>query len=375
MLNTPRLLLLIAVVILFGIGLLMIFNTSSAEILDKSLNISTRSALVRQILYAIIGCFLGVGLTYVGYETFVRWSWPLLILFIVLLALVFVPGIGLTRNGAARWIGLGNFSFQPSEFLKLVLPAFVIRYVLSSPNQQVDFRRFLKLMAIVCLPLLLVFLEPNHSTTAILVTELIILLLITRIRFQYWMWPILVLTTIAVIVAVNIPYVEARLEVYRNPELDLKGKGHQPYQGKIAAGSGGLLGKGLGQSLQKLNYLPEAQNDYIAAIFGEEFGFIGILFLILLYMGIAYFGFRIASQARNKEGCYLATALTFILTFQAFINLGVVSGLLPSTGLNLPFFSQGGTSLIGNILSLALLLNIDYVSSKERRSQPAGQSP
>jgi cell division protein FtsW len=145
-----------------------------------------------------------------------------------------------------------------------------------------------------------------------------------------------------------------------NPELDLKGKGHQPYQAKIAAGSGQLLGRGPGNSLQKLSYLPEAQNDYIAAIYAEEFGFLGIVTLIVLYMIIAYVGFYIAHICQDRNGLYFATAITFLICFQAFMNLGVVSGLLPSTGLNLPFFSQGGTSLMANIAGLGLLLNIAY---------------
>ena len=141
--------------------------------------------------------------------------------------------------------------------------------------------------------------------------------------------------------AIIFPYVAARLKVYRHPELDLKGKGHQPYQAKIAAGSGQLFGKGPGNSLQKLSYLPEAQNDYIAAIYAEEFGFAGIAVLICLYTLLGCLGFQIAAQASTDEGFYYASAVTFLLCFQAFLNLGVVSGLLPSTGLNRLCSSRG----------------------------------
>jgi cell division protein FtsW len=165
--------------------------------------------------------------------------------------------------------------------------------------------------------------------------------------------------------AYNLSYVSARLKVYMNPELDLKGKGHQPYQAKIATGSGRLFGRGPGNSLQKLSYLPEAQNDYIAAIFAEEFGFLGIFSLICLYMSVACLGFYLALFSDTKEGFYFASTITFLIAFQAFLNLGVVSGLLPSTGLNLPLFSQGGSSLMANIFGLGLLVNIGNHKLKE----------
>ena len=166
--------------------------------------------------------------------------------------------------------------------------------------------------------------------------------------------------SLGIVFAANMPYVKERLKVYVNPESDIYGKGHQPYQAKIAAGSGYIFGKGLGNSIQKHNYLPEARSDYLAAIFAEEFGFVGIFFLILAYMTIAFFGFYIAFHAADREGAYLATMITFLICFQAFFNLGVVSGLLPSKGIALPFFSQGGTSLLVNISALVLLLNISY---------------
>ena len=158
--------------------------------------------------------------------------------------------------------------------------------------------------------------------------------------------------------ASQLPYVTARLNVYLHPELDLKGKGHQPYQAKIAAGSGGMLGRGPGNSLQKLSYLPEAQNDYIAAIYAEEFGFMGVIVLLALYSAIAYIGFYAALHAADRAGFYFGGAVLFLICFQAFLNLGVVSGLLPSTGLNLPFFSQGGSSLMANLVGISFLLQL-----------------
>jgi len=146
--------------------------------------------------------------------------------------------------------------------------------------------------------------------------------------------------------------------VYLHPELDLKGKGHQPHQAKIAAGSGKLFGRGLGESLQKLNYLPEARSDYIAAIYAEESGFLGVLGLIIMYLSFTFSGVAIAMRARDAGGFFLASILTFSISIQAFLNLGIVSGLLPSKGTTLPFFSQGGSSLLINLIAFFLLLDI-----------------
>jgi len=200
--------------------------------------------------------------------------------------------------------------------------------------------------------------EPNNGTAIVIATTLIVLCCLACIPFRYWALPLIAFTCIGTLFAMHLPYVTARVNVYLHPELDLKGKGHQPYQAKIAAGSGGLFGKGPGNSWQKLSYLPEAQNDYIAAIYAEEFGYLGMFVLILCYMALGLLGFKIAFAARVPGAFFYAAAITFLLCFQAFLNLGVVSGLLPSTGLNLPLFSQGGTSLMANMMGISLLANI-----------------
>ena len=144
-----------------------------------------------------------------------------------------------------------------------------------------------------------------------------------------------------------------------NPEVDIKGKGHQPFQAKIAAGSGGLFGRGPARSIQKLSYLPEAQNDYIAAIYAEEFGFVGVLALLLTYIWLLSEILRIMLQQKTEEGFLWALSLLYIFGFHFFFNLAVVSGLMPSTGLNLPFFSQGGSSLVANAMALGILLSLE----------------
>lgn len=336
----------------------MIFNTSSAEVLDHDLTKSMHQAFVRQLFYALLGMLLAGGAWGIGYQRIIRWSPILLVVLSVLLLLVLIPGIGREVNGSKRWISIAGFSFQPSEFVKYIVPAFLIGALAPIDGKTLPLKRFLSLAAIAAIPIFLILIEPNNGTAGVIGVTCLVICVISNISIKFWAMPLFALLTLGGILASQLPYVSARIRVYLHPELDLKGKGHQPYQAKIAAGSGQLLGRGPGNSLQKLSYLPEAQNDYIAAIYAEEFGFSGMLFLILLYMTIGYIGFTLAYNAPTTEGAYFATVTTFLICFQAFMNLGVVSGLLPSTGLNLPFFSQGGTSLMANMMGLGILLSI-----------------
>lgn len=354
--------LLLCAALIFTMGLLMIFSTSSAEVLDHDLQKSTHQAFMKQLAYAGVGFLLAFGIAKVSYKRLLQLSPLLLAIFSFLLVLTLIPGIGRVINGSRRWLIIGGISFQPSEFVKYIVPAFFIYRFLSFPQGTFFFKDFLKLSAICSIPILLVLIEPNNGTAGVIGLTLIAACLVTRIPFKYWALPLLCLSIIGLFSAYHLSYVSARLKVYLDPTYDLQGKGHQPYQAKIAAGSGQLFGKGPGNSWQKLSYLPEAQNDYIAAIYAEEFGFLGMLALITLYMCLCYAGFIISNQATDKEGFYLGTTITFLIGFQAFMNLGVVSGTLPSTGLNLPLFSQGGTSLIANLVGISILYNISHTS-------------
>ena len=358
-----RPLILLCVTLIFALGLMMVFNTSSAEILDRALDRNLHHACLRQIVYAGGGLFFALLISRIGYTHLIRCTPLLLAGTCILLLLVFVPGIGKVRNGSHRWLGVGTLTFQPSEFVKYLLPMAYIEWYLRRKQREVQFLTFCKVIAYLAIPMFLVMIEPDNGTTAVMGASLVPLFFLTGIRFKYWALPMLVMISIGVVAAYQLPYIRGRIQVYLHPELDLKGKGHQPYQAKIAAGSGGLFGRGPGASLQKLTYLPEAQNDYIAAIYAEEFGFVGILLLIILYMLFACGGFSIAMRSPDPAGTCLAATITFLIALQAFLNLGVVSGLLPSKGVNLPFFSQGGTSLIANMIGLAVLLNIGRVGN------------
>lgn len=339
----------------------MVFNTTAAEIIDRSLDVNTHTVLYKQIAFSLVGVALGCVSYRIGYQRMLQWSVPILLAVTFLLILVYVPGIGQKVNGARRWLNFLGFSFQPSECAKIAIPAVFIDWVLKQKGE-IEFKPFLKILLWLSVPLALILLEPDNGTTAIILFTLLILFLLTRIRPKFWAWPLAGLMLLGSIAAYQMPHVHDRIRVFLHPELDLLGKGHQPHQAKIAAGSGGLFGRGIGESLQKLNYLPEAQNDYVAAIYAEETGFVGMLVLISLYSAFAYAGFSIAVRAKTRDAFLIASILTVLISIQAFLNLGIVSGLLPSKGMTLPFFSQGGTSLMVNIAAVFLLLDISRKS-------------
>jgi cell division protein FtsW len=361
--SKPALWIALPVALLFSLGLLMIFNTSAAEILDRSLPISTHAALLKQLLYGGIGILAGWFVYTQGYQRWLTWSIPLTVVCTFLLICVFIPPIGQTINGSRRWIGIAGYTVQPSECAKLLIPLAFIRWVVQQ-QETISWRSFLKVMVLLSLPIGLILVEPDTGATVTIVLTLLVLLILSRIRWTYWSIPLFILCVGGTVIASQMSHVRDRFRIYLHPELDLRGKGHQPYQAKIAAGSGRLFGRGIGESLQKLNYLPEARSDYIAAIFAEECGFIGVCVLIALYLLLTFTGIYTAFHASDRAAFLIAATFTFLISIQAFINLGVVSGLLPSKGMTLPFFSQGGSSLVINFIAIFVLFDI----SRNKRS-------
>lgn len=356
--------LIASVFLLFSLGLLMVFNTTSAEVLESFDQKRFHYPLLKQLIHAFIGSVLAFFIYRGDYRKFLKLTPIYFWVGSLCLILVFVPKIGQTINGAKRWIGLGVFSFQPSEFMKIFLPSYYL-YFFTSQKRPFLLKSFLTILSILAIPIVLILFEPDNGTAFILLTTLVVLFYITKVRWVYWGLPLFLFASVGVLFASKMYHVTQRIKVYLNPEVDLLGKGHQPYQAKVAAGSGGIFGTGFGNSLQKLSYLPEARSDYIAAIYAEETGFVGVMFLIVLYMSIGYLGFKLSTFAHDKRGFYLGSIFTFIICFQAFLNLGVVSGLLPSKGTNLPFFSQGGSSLMTNLIMLGFILSI--AKAKELR--------
>lgn len=343
------------VLLIYAVGLLMIFDASSGEIVDLSLGKSQYIGFTRQLVWGLAGTCAGYVAYRLGWKFWVVNSRTTYLVLLALLVLVFVPGIGVSANGSRRWIGLGGFVIQPSEFVKILLPAFFIQTCVNRPEVFQKFSAFLSLLAVSGLSVLLIVLEPNNGTAGVIALILGALTVIVGIPTRFWALPLCMSAVALGLFAASSGYVQRRLTTYLHPEADIKGKGHQPYQAKIAAGSGGIFGRGPAKSMQKLSYLPEAQNDYIAAIFAEEFGFVGIVLLISVYLWLFHEMGRIVRQATTPEAFCWGATIVVLMVVQTFMNLGVVSGLLPSTGLNLPFFSQGGSSLVANCMGLGLL--------------------
>lgn len=350
--------LLFPVLLLFTTGLLMIFDASSGEMVDLASGKNPFLGLFRQLVWGI-GGIIAAGVAWkVGLERVIEKSAWLYGLLLLALVFVFIPGIGISANGARRWIGFHGFSIQPSEFMKVILPAYFVWYCSNHPEVFADFRSYLILVARVGAPVVLILLEPNNGTAAVIALMIGVLTIAVGIPARFWVIPLCIIALGIGTFAVSSQYVRTRLTNYLHPEADIKGKGHQPYQAKIAAGSGGVLGRGPAKSMQKLSYLPEAQNDYIAAIFAEEFGFIGVTLLLSVYLWLLHEVWKVLEYTNDGAGFCWGVSLFFLLSFQTFMNLGVVSGLLPSTGLNLPFFSQGGSSLVANSFGIGLLMSL-----------------
>lgn len=336
----------------------MVYNTTSGELLDRLHEFGLIDSLLKQASYGLLGALIACVVYRVGHKKLLENALPLFVVFVILLLLVFFPVIGCTINGAKRWIKLFGLTFQPSEIMKVILPFFYLWYLDKRGNLS-SLKRFLEVLFVLVIPIFFIMIEPDNGTALILVSTLIVLLFLTGVPFRFWLVPILIFISIGVVFASKMPHVQNRIQIYMDPEVDILGKGHQPYQAKIAAGSGGLHGKGLGQSLQKYNYLPEARSDYILAIFAEEFGLIGIVFLILIYTSISFLGFVVALRSNDKQAFFLAAALSYVFAIQAFLNMGIVSGLLPSKGTSLPLMSQGGSSLIANAILIGILIEIE----------------
>jgi cell division protein FtsW len=276
-----------------------------------------------------------------------------------LLLLVLLPGFGVQVNGARRWFAAGPIQFQPSELMKLALVLYVARYLADNPKRMRGFRQALAPIAIVVAPAcLLIIVEPDLGTVLVIAFTITALLIAAGIPPRYLLLLAAIAAVLLLLLAIAQPYQRARLESFLHPWSSKSTAGFQAVQGQIALGSGGLLGVGLGRSVQKIFYLPEAQTDFILAVIGEELGVLGICGVVLLYGMIAYAGLRTARRAAGRYAKLLATGLTSLILCQGILNIFVVLGLAPLTGVPLPFISYAPTNLCIMLVAIGVLLNI-----------------
>jgi cell division protein FtsW len=286
----------------------------------------------------------------------------------MLLLVVLVPGFGIRVNGARRWFAAGPIQFQPSELMKLALVLYVARYLADHPKRMRGFKQTMAPIAVVSAPaLLLIVIEPDLGTALVVAFSIGSLLVVAGIQLRHLAAIAAIATGCVLVLAVAQPYERARLTSFLHPWSVQSGAGYQAVQGQIALGSGGLLGVGLGRSVQKTFYLPEAQTDFILAVVGEELGVLGVFVVIALYGMLAYAGMRTARRAGDRYAKLLASGLTSLILCQGILNIFVVLGLAPLTGVPLPFISYAPTNLCVMLAAIGLLLNIAQPGAERLR--------
>ena len=298
-------------------------------------------------------------LSKIDYHLYYKYANKILLICGILLILVLIPGIGTVRNGSRSWFGIGPLGIQPSEFAKIGLIMYVSKYLTNNNRIMKDVvKGVFPILGVIGIFFFLIMLEPDFGTSMVIVLTLVILIFVSGVKISFFVK--IGLTGILGIVGIIIaaPYRMKRIVSFLNPWSDPLGSGYQILQSLYAIGPGGLLGQGIFKSRQKYFYLPEPQTDFIFSIISEELGFLGVLIVTSFFLFIFYRGISIALKNKDLFGKYLAFGLSVGLIIQASLNLCVVVGLIPVTGVTLPFISYGGSSLLVSMASIGILLNI-----------------
>jgi len=312
-----------------------------------------------QGIFLIVGIILMIILSKIDYKIYYKYANIILLVCAILLILVLIPGIGSVRNGSRSWFGIGSLGIQPSEFAKIGLIIYVAKYLTNNDRSMKSIiHGVLPILGIIGFFFTLIMLEPDFGTAMVITLTLVVLIFISGVKISFFVKVGLLglLGIVGIIIAA--PYRIKRIISFLNPWSDPLGSGYQIIQSLYAIGPGGLLGQGFFQSRQKYFYLPEPQTDFIFSIISEELGFLGVLIVSFFFLFIFYRGISISLKHSDLFGKYLAFGLTFGLIIQSILNLMVVVGLIPVTGVTLPFLSYGGSSLLVSLASIGILLNI-----------------
>ncbi|MGH8492390.1 MAG: putative lipid II flippase FtsW [Moraxellaceae bacterium] len=370
---TPRHLLLLSAGCLFCIGLVMVASASMG--VAEALFGHPFYFFMRHSIYLLLGLTVGAVACRVPVATWQRMSWLLLFAAFLLLILVLVPGIGRRVNGSMRWIGVGPLTLQPSEFTKFAVIAYISAYLLRRQDEvRSSWSGFIKPMAVVGIAVLLLLLEPDFGASVVTVSAVLGMLFLAGTPLLQFAVLLATAISMGVLAVIFEPYRMKRMMSFTDPWADQFNSGYQLAQSLIAFGRGEWTGVGLGKSVQKLFYLPEAHTDFVFAVYAEEFGLIGVLFVIGLLWVLVRSAVRIGQQAELRGeiyGAYLAYGISFLIGLQALVNIGVNMGLFPTKGLTLPLISYGGSSLLIVFLMLGVLLRIDT----ENSAAPAAAKP
>lgn len=356
---------LISILILL-IGGYLIFSSASLGLLSKQSAKYANVSFTQTVFGLIFGIIACIATTQINYKIYRKYSFYLFVLSFLATLLVFVPGLGVEHGGAHRWIYLGGISFQTSELLKIAFILYFATWLASVKEKTGTFKHgflpFVILIAVVGAALLK---QPDTDTFFIICFAGIAMFLSAGGQWKYF----LILMVIGVaglgIIAYERPYVMNRITTFINPGNNDLSSGYQIQQSLIAIGSGGLTGRGFGQSIQKFNFLPEPIGDSIFAVAGEEFGFVGAVGIIALFIFFAFRGLKIAGKLADPFARLVVVGIVIMVVSQAFVNIGAMVGILPLSGIPLPFISQGGTALFMALAEMGIVLNISKSAKKK----------
>ena len=363
---------LITIIILLCAGIVMVASASSYYALSNYNN--SNYFLVRQLFFGIIGFIFMIIISNIDYKRYKKWGYLFYIICLVLLLLVLTP-LGQTRNGAKRWLGFGALVFQPSEIMKIGLVIGMSTYLSLNYKKLTSFKGYIIPILMLLLVVIVMFMQKHLSGTIVMFVAACSIIFVSGIKVKA-RYIIAGIIAAAAMLAVFIfmPSGDStessgsfrldRIVSFLNPEEDIKGGNWQAAQSLYAIGSGGIFGRGLGQSRQKYLWLPEAQNDFIFSVLGEELGLVGTVTVLALFSFFIYRGYRIAITAKDMYGSLLATGITSAFALQILVNIAVVTCTVPVTGMPLPFFSYGGTALFINLCAMGILLNISRTCRK-----------
>ncbi|WP_239617365.1 stage V sporulation protein E [Cohnella mopanensis] len=359
--SVPDVWMIAATLGILAIGVVMVYSASAvAAFHDYG---DSYYYVKRQLVFAVLGIVSMFVMMNVEYTFWRKWAVPALLVCFGMLLIVLIPGIGVVRGGARSWLGIGSFGIQPSEFMKLAMIFFIAKLLSERQNQITNFTKgLLPPLGIMGAAFALIMLQPDLGTGTVMVGATLLAIYVAGARIAHLGGlALLGMAGLAGLIAAA-PYRLQRITAFLDPWQDPQGAGYQSIQSLYAIGPGGLVGLGLGMSRQKYNYLPEPQTDFIFSIIAEELGFIGGSLLILLFLLLIWRGMRTAITISDPFGSLLATGIVGIFAVQVLINVGVVIGLLPITGVTLPLVSYGGSSLTLLLTSLGILLNLSRYS-------------
>jgi len=355
--TTPDFLLVVVTLILVVVGSIMVYSASAvwAEYRFQD----SFFFLKRQLFFVFIGFIAMFFMMQVDYWRLRSVANMALIICFLLLIVVLIPGVGLVRGGASSWLGVGAFSIQPSEFMKLAMILFLAKYVSDNQKYITTWRRgLIPIFTLIFLAFGLIMLQPDLGTGVVMVFTCVLLIFVAGARLSHFYLIAGVGVAGLTGLIISAPYRLERITSFLNPWEDPLGSGFQIIQSLFAIGPGGILGLGLGHSRQKYFYLPEPQTDFIFAILAEELGFLGGSFILICFAILLWRGLRIAIHAPDLYGTLFATGIISMIAIQVMINIGVVIGLMPVTGITLPLLSYGGSSLTLMLTTIGILLNI-----------------